>query len=126
MGTVATKRALPHKGYVIRRDCTRAPVLITPQGAEYVWVTVNTPTRLPGGRVLKAGLPVARACTDKRRMMRPNPSTQPRPEPRGPRDASDAEIESAIRARAPTGRDWALSWAVLQVARAIERSWGVK
>jgi hypothetical protein len=58
--------------------------------------------------------------------MRPNVSMQPCPEPSGLHDASDAEIESAIRARAATERDWALSWAVLQVARAIERSWGVK
>jgi hypothetical protein len=55
MGTAATKRVLPHKGYVIRRDGTRAPVLIMAQSTEYVWITVNTPTRLPGGRMLKAG-----------------------------------------------------------------------
>jgi hypothetical protein len=34
--------------------------------------------------------------------MRPNPSTPPHPAPAGPHDASDDEIESAIRSRATT------------------------
>jgi hypothetical protein len=52
-------------------------------------------------------------------MLRPNVSA-PRPEPSGPNAASDAEIESAIRTRATTERDWAAAWATLRIAKALE------
>jgi hypothetical protein len=55
-----------------------------------------------------------------------NMSIQPVPAPAGPNVASDAQIEDAIRSHATIDRDWALCWAVLQLARAIDRSWGGK
>ena len=55
MTAAPIKREFPCKASVRLRDGTRNPVIITAQHLDFLWIQVNSPTRLPGGRILTPG-----------------------------------------------------------------------